>query len=102
VGITGNVAFKYLFNREEIILPFLNDIIKPSSPITKITYNDTEVHESGPYRRVLFDVKCTCSDNQVFLVECQKTKQAWFSNRAVYCMSRDISLQRSPGVRFFV
>jgi predicted transposase/invertase (TIGR01784 family) len=95
-------GFKWLFGNEkhkDILIKFLNDLIDDLAyPIVKIEYRNLEKLGLNIIdRRAVFDVYCTDSNNDHFIVELQRSKQKFFKDRSVYYTSFPIQEQAQKG-----
>ena len=95
-------GFKWLFGNEkhkDILIKFLNDLIEDLvHPIVEIEYRNLEKLGLNIIdRRAVFDVYCTDSDNDHFIVELQRSKQKFFKDRSVYYTSFPIQEQAQKG-----
>ena len=95
-------GFKWLFGNEkhkDILIKFLNDLIDNLAyPIVKIEYRNLEKLGLNIIdRRAVFDVYCTDSNNDHFIVELQRSKQKFFKDRSVYYTSFPIQEQAQKG-----
>ena len=77
-------GFKHVFGREEnkeLLMGFLNQLLKPDVPIRDIQYLNTEITPDDPeLRRCLFDVLCIDEEGDYYLVEMQKARIATSSH----------------------
>ncbi|WP_316787956.1 Rpn family recombination-promoting nuclease/putative transposase [Pedobacter frigoris] len=94
-------AFKRIFASEahkEVILAFLNEVLKGKRQIQTITYTKNEypgeIEEEGGS---VFDFTCTDFDGTSFLVEVQRQKQQHFKERSLFYAGRLISDQAPKG-----
>ena len=85
-------SFKYLFGREEtkdLLIGFLNLLLRPEYPVTDITYlNNERIPESPDLRECVFDVICRDSRGDYFLVEMQHVAKQNIRNRLLYYACR--------------
>ncbi len=85
-------GFKFLFAREEtkdLLIGFLNLLLKPDVQFTDITYLNPEViPESQDMKRCVFDVLCRDAKGDRYLIEMQKTSRTDMSNRLIYYLCR--------------
>lgn len=82
-------GFKRLFGEDmnkDLLLDFLNELLKEKQgQITDLTYVKTEqLGRTEEERKAIFDIYCENEKGEKFLVEMQKTKQAFFKDRTVY------------------
>lgn len=94
-------GFKRLFGSEpdkDIMIDFLNALFEGEKVIADIIYSPTEhFGDDLKEKKVLFDLTCTGSDGEKFIIEMQRTDQEFFRDRCVFYMSRLISAQLSKG-----
>lgn len=85
-------GFKYIFGREEskdILMGFLNELLKRDIPIREITYlNNEHIAEAPDLRTCVFDVVCTDESGDRFLVEMQQVDERNIRNRLLYYACR--------------
>ena len=85
-------GFKFLFGREEtkdLLMGFLNLLLKPDVPFTEITYLNPEVIPEQPQmKRCVFDVLCKDANGERYLIEMQKAWRQDMGNRLVYYLCR--------------
>lgn len=82
-------GFKKLFGQEankDLLKDFLNELLRENEgEITDLTYLKSEHLGNTPLdRKAIFDLYCTNQKGERFIVEIQKTKQAFFKDRALY------------------
>ncbi len=82
-------GFKRLFGEElnkDILIDFLNELLREQiGTITELQYKNTEKRgRSDEDRRAIFDIYCINDHEEHFLIEMQKSKQAFFKDRTVY------------------
>jgi len=95
-------GFKKLFgeeNNKELLLNFLNELLhKEEGKIVSLSYLKTErLGVSEESRRAIFDLYCENEKGEKFIVELQKTKQAFFKDRTLYYSTFPIAEQAIPG-----
>lgn len=94
-------GFKKLFGSEvnkDLLIDFLNQIIKEQGKITTIHYLQNEqlgIGESD--RRAIFDIYCENEKGEKFIVEMQKAKQEYFKERSVFYATFPIQQQSKLG-----
>lgn len=98
-------GFKRLFGSEpnkEILIAFLNDLFAGEKVITDLIYGPTEHNgRESSTKRVIFDLYCTGSGGEKFIVEMQRGRQDFFRERSVFYVSRIISDQLPAGNEHF-
>ena len=82
-------GFKRLFGGEankDLLKDFLNELLRENEgEITEITYLKSEhLGSTALDRKAIFDLYCINEKGERFIVEIQKTKQAFFKDRALY------------------
>ena len=95
-------GFKWLFGNEKhknILIKFLNDLIDDLQyPIVSIEYRNLEkLGLNIVDRKAIFDIYCTDSNNDHFIVELQRSKQKYFKDRSIYYTSFPIQEQAKKG-----
>ena len=91
-------GFKKLFGEEcnkDLLLDFLNELLhKEEGKIVSLSYiNNERLGFSEEDRRAIFDLHCENEKGEKFIVEMQKSKQAFFKDRALYYSTFPISEQ---------
>lgn len=85
-------GFKYVFGREEskdLLMGFLNLLLKSDVPIKDIAYLNPEVIADQPsMRRCVFDVLCTDEKGDKYLIEMQKASDSDIRQRLIYYVCR--------------
>ena len=94
-------GFKKLFGTElnkDLLISFLNALLKEEQEITDLTYLNGE-HLGDGYgdRRAVFDVYCQLADGKKVIVEMQKPEQAYFKDRSIYYSTYPIREQAPKG-----
>ena len=82
-------GFKKLFGQEankDLLKDFLNELLRENEgEITELTYlNSEQLGNTALDRKAIFDLYCTNEKGERFIVEIQKTKQAFFKDRSLY------------------
>ncbi|MDR0692124.1 MAG: Rpn family recombination-promoting nuclease/putative transposase [Prevotellaceae bacterium] len=94
-------GFKKLFGTEvnkDLLIDFLNQIIREQGRITDIHYLQNEQMGFGePDRRAVFDIYCENEKSEKFIVEMQKNKQEYFKERSVFYATFPIQQQGRQG-----
>ena len=94
-------GFKKLFGEEpnkDILISFLNEILPERHTIADLTYARNERLGLGEVnRRAIFDLYCTSTTGERFIVELQKAKQNYFRDRSVFYSSFPIQEQAQKG-----
>jgi predicted transposase/invertase (TIGR01784 family) len=94
-------GFKRLFGSEpnkDLLIDFLNQIMGEERQIVDLVYNKTEYLGHFPEnRKSIFDLLCTGSNGEQFIIEMQRVKQEYFKDRCLYYTSSLISEQAPKG-----
>ncbi|OHB63873.1 MAG: hypothetical protein A2Y76_14850 [Planctomycetes bacterium RBG_13_60_9] len=94
-------GFKRLFGSEpnkDLLLDFLNELIKERGRIRTLTYLKAEQLGLTEFeRRAVFDLYCESETGEKFIVEMQKAKQKYFKDRSVFYSSFPIREQAKRG-----
>lgn len=94
-------GFKRLFGEEpnkDLLMDFLNTLIKKEGKITEITYLKNEkLGLNDGSRKAVFDLYCENERGEKFIVEMQKAKQNYFKDRSVYYSTFPIQDQAIQG-----
>lgn len=95
-------GFKWLFGNEKhknILIDFLNSLLDDLQyDIVDIEYRNLEkLGLSIADRKAVFDIYCTDSNNDHFIVELQRAKQKFFKDRSLYYTSFPIQQQAQRG-----
>lgn len=90
----SDMGFKKIFKTPEIMITFLNEILKTSGrKVVSVTYNDKESYSTESDKYVIFDVFCKSDDGSEFIIEMQKARQVFYKNRSLYYMSQAVTAQ---------
>ncbi|MCF0058151.1 Rpn family recombination-promoting nuclease/putative transposase [Dyadobacter sp. CY356] len=94
-------GFKRLFGSEpnkDLLIDFLNQIMGEERQILDLTYNQNEhFGHSDENRKVIFDLLCTGSNGEQFIIEMQRVRQQYFKDRSLYYTSSLITQQAPKG-----
>jgi predicted transposase/invertase (TIGR01784 family) len=95
-------GFKKLFGTElnkDLLIDFLNEVILPDQlRITDLSYKKNDQLGATEFdRKAIFDLYCTGSNNERFIVEMQKAKQNYFKDRTVFYATFPIQEQAQKG-----
>jgi predicted transposase/invertase (TIGR01784 family) len=95
-------GFKKLFGTEpnkDLLIDFLNEVILPDQRrIRDLTYKKNDQLGATEFdRKAIFDLYCTGSKNERFIVEMQKAKQNYFKDRTVFYSTFPIQEQAQKG-----
>lgn len=92
-------GFKKIFGDEEVMIAFLTDLLKPESPIAKVTFMDKDMQPDNAIERgVIYDLRCKMENGGEFIVEMQNKGQIHFADRILYYLSRSIAPQGDKGL----
>jgi len=101
VNIFTDFGFKRVFGEEvnkDLLIDFLNELLKGEQSIKDLTYKKTEHLGSNDVdRKAIFDLYCENEKGEKFIVEIQKTKQKFFKDRALYYSTFPIVEQAEQG-----
>jgi predicted transposase/invertase (TIGR01784 family) len=94
-------GFKHIFGTEEnkhLLMSFLNDILDIDDKIMTVEYRNLEKMGLNIIdRRAIFDIYCTDTKGNSFIVELQRSKQRYFKDRALYYTTFPIQEQSKRG-----
>jgi len=94
-------GFKHIFGTEEnkhLLVSFLNDLLDIEDNIVTLEYRNLEkLGLNIVDRRAIFDVYCTDTKGNSFIVELQRSKQRYFKDRSIYYTSFPIQEQAERG-----
>ena len=94
-------GFKKIFGEEankDLLMDFLNTLIRDRGTITQLTFLKNEQLGSTPAdRRAIFDLYCQNEKGERFIVELQKAKQKFFKDRSLYYSTFAIQEQAVVG-----
>ena len=92
----SDYGFKLIFGSEvskDLIISFLNGVLH-DEVIINITFRNVEMlGMKQDQRRAVFDIFCENEKGEFFIVEMQKTRQKYFSDRILYYASFAIQQQ---------
>jgi len=95
-------GFHRIFGTEsskELLIDFLNEIIREEGLITDIKYLPAELRGfTEKERKAVFDIFCTNEEGEYFIVEMQRAKQPYFRDRSVFYASLPIRKQAPRGI----
>lgn len=94
-------GFKLIFGQEvskELLIEFLNDLLKGERVITNLTFLNNEQLPDYPDERIaIYDIYCTTETGEKIIVEMQNCSQVYFKERALYYLSHAIAKQGLKG-----
>ena len=96
-------SFKRLFGTEpnqDLLIALLNGIFHGRKEIKRLVYNKNEhVGDTNELGSVIFDLTCTASNGEQFIIEVPRTAQINLKRRMLYYGSKLISDQAPKGKR---
>lgn len=94
-------GFKKIFGEEankDLLLDFLNELLKDKGIITEISFLKTEnLGVTATDRKAVFDLYCITDKGERFIVELQKAKQKYFKDQSLYYTTFAIQEQAEKG-----
>ncbi|ELA09796.1 hypothetical protein MOMA_05320 [Moraxella macacae 0408225] len=94
-------GFKRLFGTvasKPFLISFLNSILPDHHQIADLTFKNTEaLGETIDDRKAIYDIFCESITGEQFIVELQRTKQAFFKDRTLYYSTFAITEQAKKG-----
>ncbi len=94
-------GFKRLFGTEpnkDLLISFLNTLLPAKHQIQDLQYTKNEYQGyTALDRKAIFDLTCTSTTGERFIVELQKAKQNFFKDRSVYYSTFPIQEQAIKG-----
>ena len=94
-------GFKRIFGSEphkDLLIDFLNQLFLGERHIVDLIYSKNEhLGHTSEYRKAIFDLLCTGSNGEQFIIEVQRVKQEFFKDRCVYYASSLIRDQVPAG-----
>ena len=94
-------GFKKIFGSEpnkDLLIDFLNELLKTKEKIKNLTYKKTEhLGSTDADRKAIFDLYCENEKGEKFIVELQKVKQQFFKDRSLYYATFPIQEQANKG-----
>jgi predicted transposase/invertase (TIGR01784 family) len=101
VNLFTDFGFKKLFGEEpnkDLLISFLNTLLPEKHHIQDLQFTKNEYQGSSALdRKAIFDLSCTSSTGERFIVELQKAKQNYFKDRSVYYATFPIQEQAQRG-----
>ncbi len=101
---TTDFGFKRLFGREEskeVLKGFLFDILALPHPIADLTYLSAEQLPASPVERVgIYDIYCTDTSGNRFIVEMQRSSFRYFKERTLFYATFPIIQQIRKGATY--
>jgi predicted transposase/invertase (TIGR01784 family) len=101
INLFTDFGFKKLFGEEdskEQLIAFLNTLLPTKHHIKELSYTNNEKLGTTPAdRKAIFDLHCTSTSGERFIVELQKAKQNFFKERSIYYATFPIQEQAEKG-----
>src|SRR5690606_21733721 len=98
---TTDFGFNRIFGTEankDLLISFLNALFRGRKLIEDLYYNKNKpVGETEEVGTVIFDLTCTASDGERFIIEVQRTPQTNLKKRMLYYGSKLIADQAPKG-----
>ncbi|SEL93987.1 Rpn family recombination-promoting nuclease/putative transposase [Parapedobacter koreensis] len=100
---TTDFGFKKIFGsypNRNLLIAFLNEVFRGRKKIVELTYNKNEhPGDTEEIGGVIFDLTCTASNGEQFIIEVQRSAQVNLKRRMLYYGSKLISDQAPKGKR---
>ncbi len=94
-------GFKRLFGSEankSLLIDFLNCLVLPQHTIADLEFRPNDALPTSVFeRRAFFDLRCTATSGEHFIVEMQKAKFHYFKDRALFYAAHPIKEQAEVG-----
>ncbi len=101
VNLFTDFGFKKIFGeepRKELLISLLNTLLPQKHQIAALQYAKQEYQgDTALDRKAIFDLNCTSSSGERFIVELQKAKQNFFKDRSIYYATVPIQEQAQRG-----
>jgi predicted transposase/invertase (TIGR01784 family) len=95
-------GFKHIFGTEKnkkFLISFLNNLLDLKYQIVDLEYRSLEkLGLKISDRKAIFDVYCTDTEDNKFIVELQRSQQQYFKDRSVYYTTFPIQEQAKKGI----
>ena len=96
-------AFKKIFGSEpnkDLLIAFLNELFRGRKHITDLVYNKNEhPGDTDELGGVIFDLICTGSEGETFLIEVQRSSQSNLKQRMLFYAAKLVSDMAPKGKR---
>jgi len=87
-------GFKHIFGDKELLIDFLNAVLKIKGDIIDLHYDNPEIPGSSEKdRTTIFDLYCTTGSGESIIIEMQNQSHTYFIDRIIYYTSRLIQEQ---------
>ncbi|VFN01732.1 MAG: conserved hypothetical protein (putative transposase or invertase) [Candidatus Kentron sp. G] len=94
-------GFKKLFGEEankDLLIDFLNQLLPSRHKIVELRFRNTEqLPDIASERKAIFDILCTSANGEQFIVEMQKAKLRYFTDRSLFYVTFPIQEQAKKG-----
>lgn len=94
-------GFKKLFGEEaskELLIDFLNQLLPVHHQIGDLTFKNPEnMSDTKEERKSIFDIYCTATTGERFIVEMQKAKMNFFKDRSLFYSTFPVREQAKKG-----
>ncbi|MGK7888518.1 MAG: Rpn family recombination-promoting nuclease/putative transposase [Leptolyngbyaceae cyanobacterium] len=101
INLLTDFGFKRVFGTEahkQFTIDFLNTLLPPHHQIQDLSFKNNEnLGLTAMDRRAVFDVFCEGHDGEQFIVEMQRTRQAFFKDRSLFYATFPIQEQSTRG-----
>lgn len=101
INLFTDFGFKRVFGQEankDILMDFLNQVLPQEYTIEELSFSKNEhLGQTEEDRKAIFDIYCTSSKQERFIVELQKARQDFFKDRSVYYSSFPIQEMSKTG-----
>lgn len=101
INLLTDFGFKRVFGTEDhkqLTIDFLNTLLPERHQIQDLTFRSNEnLGNTERDRRAIFDIFCEGGNGEQFIVEMQRTRQAFFRDRSVYYAAFPIRNQATKG-----
>jgi predicted transposase/invertase (TIGR01784 family) len=101
INLFTDFGFKKLFGEENSkahLIAFLNTLLPAKHHIQALSYTNNEKMGATPSdRKAIFDLHCTSTSGERFVVELQKAKQNFFKERSIFYATFPIQEQAEKG-----
>jgi predicted transposase/invertase (TIGR01784 family) len=97
--LKSDFGFKHVFANpanKDLLLSLLNALL-PEKEISDVELSPTEYKYHRDTNRIFFDLSCKGQQGEIFIIEMQRKRQHYFSNRSIYYMSLAIANQLKAG-----
>jgi predicted transposase/invertase (TIGR01784 family) len=101
INLFTDFGFKKIFGEEQSkpnLISFLNTLLPKKHHIADLTFSKNEQQGASALdRKAIFDLNCTSSNGDHFIVELQKAKQNYFKDRSLFYATFPIQQQAKMG-----